>query len=135
MSENLKIAQQGYEKFGSGDIEGLLSLLSSDIKWTVPEVENADFSGSRTGVPEVARFFQQLVEDEDIQGFEPREFIAQGDRVVVLGHSDVVVRATGKRYQTDWVHIFRMADGKITEFTEFFDNAAATRAHQMSVAA
>jgi ketosteroid isomerase-like protein len=125
MSENLKIAQQGYEKFGSGDIEGLLALLSSDIKWTVPEIENAAFSGSRTGVPAVGKFFQQLVDDEDIQGFEPREFIAQGDRVVVLGHSDVVVRATGKRYETDWVHIFRMVDGKIAEFTEFFDNAAA----------
>jgi ketosteroid isomerase-like protein len=135
MSENLRIAQQGYERFGSGDVEGLLELLSSDIKWTVPEIENAEFGGLRTSVPEVGKFFQQLVEDEDIQSFEPREFIAQGDRVVVLGHSIVVVRATGKRYETDWVHIFRMADGKITEFTEFFDNAAASRAHQMSAAA
>ena len=67
--------------------------------------------------------------------FEPREFIAQGDKVVVLGRSSATVRATGKSYSTDWVHLFTVADGKITDFHEFFDNAAATRAFQMSAAA
>jgi ketosteroid isomerase-like protein len=132
---NLEIVESGYDKFGSGDVDGLLKLCSDDIQWTVPEIENAPFAGSREGVAKVGEFFQQLSAAEDITHFEPTEFIASDDRVVVLGTSTATVRETGRTYSTDWVHVFRLADGKITEFTEFFDNAAATRAFQKSAAA
>ena len=52
MSEkvNTDIVQSGYEKFGSGDIEGLLQIFSDDVLWQVPEVENAPFTGTRQGI-------------------------------------------------------------------------------------
>ena len=132
---NLEIVQSGYQKFGSGDVDGLLKLFADDIKWTVPEIENAPFAGSRRGVENVGEFFQQLTAAEDITVFEPTEFIATDDRVVVLGRSTATVRETGRTYSTDWVHVFRLADGKVTEFNEYFDNAAATRAFRKSAAA
>lgn len=132
---NTEIVQKGYECFGTGDIPGLLALFSDDISWTIPEIENAAFAGTRNGKPAVAEFFTQLNEEEDITHFAPTEFIAQDDRVVVLGESTATVRSTGKTYSTDWVHIFRVADGKVTTFLEFFDNAAATRAFQKTLAA
>jgi len=132
---NLEIVRSGYEKFGSGDIPGLLSLFTKDIKWTVPEIENAPFAGSRQGTDSVGKFFTQLTEAEDITSFEPLEFIAQNDRVVVLGRSAATVRETSRSYKTDWVHVFRLKDGKVTEFQEFFDNASATRAFQKTAAA
>jgi uncharacterized protein len=132
---NTEIVQKGYGCFGTGDIAGLLSLFSEDVTWTVPEIENAPFAGKRTGTDSVAEFFTQLVEAEDLTRFEPLEFIAEGDKVVVLGESEATVRSTGKTYETDWVHVFHLRDGKVTEFTEFFDNAAATRAFQKSAAA
>lgn len=130
MSEtsNTQIVQQGYEKFGSGDIEGLLGLFADNIRWTVPEIENAPFSGSREGRAKVGEFFSELTAAEDITRFEPLEFIAQNDKVVVLGESAATVKSTGRSYETDWVHVFTLHDGKVIEFTEFFDNAAATRA-------
>ena len=134
-ADNTRLVQQCYEMFGKGDVPGILGALHDGIKWTVPEIENASFAGARTGKDSVGTFFQQLVEAEDMTHFEPREFIAQGDKVVVLGRSSATVRATGKSYSTDWVHLFTVADGKITDFHEFFDNAAATRAFQMSAAA
>ena len=132
---NLEVVRTGYEKFGSGDVKGLLQLFSDDIKWTVLEIENAPFLGSRQGLESVGEFFKQLSDGEDITSFEPLEFIAQNDRVVVLGRSEATARETGRSYKTDWVHVFRLKDGKVTEFNEFFDNAAATRAFQKSVAA
>ena len=132
---NTEIVQKGYECFGTGDIEGLLALFSEDITWSIPEIENAPFAGDRNGTPAVAEFFTQLGEAEDITRFEPLEFIAEGDKVVVLGESAATVRSTGKSYETDWVHVFHLHDGKVTEFKEFFDNAAATRAFQKSAAA
>jgi len=137
MSEtsNTQIIQDAYQKFGAGDIEGLLTLMAQDINWTVPEIENAPFAGSREGVSKVAEFFTELSEAEDITRFEPLEFIAQNDKVVVLGESAATVKSTGRSYETDWVHVFTLNDGKVTEFTEFFDNAAATRAFQKTAAA
>ena len=127
---NLQIVQDAYANFGSGDIAGLLSHLSADVKWRVPEIENASFAGARRGQEAVGEFFASLVAEEDITLFEPNEFISEGDKVVVLGKSAATVRATGRSYETDWVHIFTVNDGKITSFHEFFDNAAATRAYQ-----
>jgi ketosteroid isomerase-like protein len=134
-TDNTRIVQECYEMFGKGDVPGLLAALDDNIGWTVPEIENSRFGGKRTGTESVGRFFQELVEDEDMTHFEPKEFIAQGDKVVVLGSSTATVRATGNSYSTDWVHVFTLAGGKVTAFTEFFDNAAATRAFQKSAAA
>jgi len=131
MSEtNKQIVQQGYERFGAGDVAGLLALFADDIQWTVPAIENAPFSGSRSGKASVAQFFAQLTESEDITEFVPAEFIAEGDKVIVIGKSGATVRSTGRSYSTQWVHIFTIKDGKIAAFLEFFDNAAASRAFE-----
>ena len=71
----------------------------------------------------------------DIAFFEPAEFIAQGDKVVVLGSSKATVKSTSRSYETDWVHVFTVKDGKVTNFAEFFDTAAATKAFQKATAA
>jgi len=137
MSEttNIEVVQNAYEKFGTGDIAGLLTLLTDDIDWSTPHVENAPFTGNRLGLQEVGEFFKLLGETEDFSYFEPTEFIEQGNRVVVLGRSKATVKTTGRSYETDWVHLFTVHEGKITNFHEFFDNAAATRAFQKTAAA
>jgi ketosteroid isomerase-like protein len=132
---NTETVKKAYQKFGSGDIQGLLTLFADNIKWTIPNIENAPFSGTRSGIPAVQEFFAQLSEAEDISLFEPSDFIAQGDKVVVLGRSIATPRSTGNSYETDWVHVFTLESGKITNFVEFFDNAAATKAFQKSAAA
>jgi ketosteroid isomerase-like protein len=137
MSEkvNTDIVQSGYEKFATGDVEGLLQLFTDDILWQVPEVENAQFTGTRQGIAEAGEFFQQLAGSETYSRFEPLEFIAQNDKVVVLGELAATVTSTGRTYETPWVHVFTLRDGKVAEFQEFFDTAAATRAFQKTAAA
>ena len=46
MESNIQIVKNAYNKFTSGDIEGLLGLLSEDVHWQVPEIENAPFGGA-----------------------------------------------------------------------------------------
>jgi len=129
-TENTKLVQLGYEKFGTGDIEGLIELFSDDIRWTTPLIEGASHSGARRGKDDVAEFFQLLSESEDFERFEPLEFVAQNDKVVVLGESSSLIKSTGRNFESSWVHIFHVRDGKISEFLEFFDNVAATKAYQ-----
>jgi len=127
---NVELVRSGYEKFGSGDIPGLLSLLTPDIDWSTPHIENAPFGGRLLGLPEVGNFFSKLGEAEDFAYFEPSEFIAKGDRVVVLGRAKATVKSTGRDYEIDWVHIFTVHEGKITNFAEFFDTAVVDKAFQ-----
>ncbi len=128
--ENTKIVRRTYELFKSGDIETLLGMYSDDVSWETPEVENAPFGrGKISGRESVAEFFSRLDESEECLTFEPTEFIAQGNKVVVLGNFSWRIKSTNKEYASDFAHVVTVTDGKITGFYEFFDNAAAGRAH------
>ncbi len=127
---NTQIVQTTYEKFGSGDLEGLLSFLAENISWTTPVVQNSPLGGNRAGLAAVREFFTLLPAHENMTVFEPREFIAQGDKVAVLGSFTATVISTGRTYSSEWVHIFTLSDGKITDFLELFDTAAAEKAFQ-----
>ena len=132
---NTEIVKKAYQCFGSGDIEGLLNCFSDDIAWETPKVDNAAYSGARRGKEAVGEFFEMLAESETFTKFEPTEFIAEGDKVVVLGSSEANVNATGKTFSTEWVHVMTVRDGKVTGFKEFFDTAAANQANQLHAVA
>ncbi len=133
--ENTKLVQKTYELFKSGDIETLLGMYSDDISWETPKVENVPFGGKVSGRDKVTEFFTNLDEHEEFSVFETTEFIAQGDKVVVLGHSTARVKSTNKELTLEFAHIVTVADGKITGFYEFFDTAAATKAYAATKAA
>jgi hypothetical protein len=84
--ENKQIAQQAYENFKTGNIPALLDLVSDDIEWQLPEIENMPFAGKRRGREQVRQFFASVNEEQETLRFEPQEFIAHSDKVVVLGH-------------------------------------------------
>lgn len=125
---NIQVVQKAYECFGKGDIPGILSTLSDDVVWHVAPVENVPYTGTRNGHAGAAAFFAGMVEAEDTLKFEPREFTAQDDRVVVIGHYEARAKVTGREYATYWVHVFKFRDGKITSFTEYTDTAAIAAA-------
>lgn len=127
---NTETIRKCYEKFGQGDISGLLEYLAEDVDFSVPEVENAPYGGLWHGRSQVERFFELIEHAEQLTDFEVREFITQGDRVVVLGRSTQTVRSTGRHYSTEWVHVHTVKNNRITSFVEFFDTAAALRAFQ-----
>ena len=132
---NTDIVKKAYECFGKGNIEVLMELYSNDISWDTPKVDNAAYSGARRGKEAVAEFFDILAKSETFTEFTPTEFIAEGDKVVVLGKSEAEILATGKRFSTEWVHVTTVSDGKITAFKEFFDTAGANFAHQLHATA
>ena len=136
MSEqNKAIVQQAYDNFKTGDIEGLLNLMSDDITWTLPEMEGVPFAGARTGRASVAEFFDSVGASQDVLSFEPRELIAEGDKVVALGSYSWRVRANGREFGGPFAHVWTIRDGKATEFQEYMDTAVAASAHQKAMSA
>ena len=130
--ENTELVQQGYQHFKNGDIQGLLVLLSEDVEWTQFEIGGVPFSGTRRGPERVGEFFSQVFDTEDPLHFEPREFVAQGDKVVALGHYAWRVKSTGREYESDFVHVFTVRDGKVAKYQEFMDTAVVGAAYRGS---
>ncbi len=127
---NTRILRTCYEKFASGDISGMIEHFADDVELFFPEIENAPYHAIWHGRVAVAGFLNLLTETEEITDFEDREYIAMGDRVAVLGRYTATVRATGRHYSTEWVHIHTVRNDRITSFSIHFDTAAALRAFQ-----
>ena len=127
--ENKQIVQAAYAAFGRGDIQSILSQLSDDVDWFLPgSPEILPAAGRRQGHEQVAQFFSTLNETMEFTSFEPQEFIAQGDKVVVLGKSSARIKTNGNTIESDWVHVHTVRDGKIVNFHEYYDTAAFNEA-------
>ncbi|KHK59744.1 ketosteroid isomerase [Burkholderia sp. A9] len=129
--DNVQLVQQAYAAFGRADIEGILQTLSDSIDWFIPgPADVVPFVGRRQGRQEVAAFFTALASTQTAERFEPLEFIASGNRVVVLGTQRWRVHSTGRTYEDDWVHVATIEGGKIATFAEYHDTAAEAAAHR-----
>jgi ketosteroid isomerase-like protein len=62
---------------------------------------------------------------------QPREFVAQGDRVLVVGFASGKVKATNKPFEDDWIFAITVRDGRLTSIQEYIDTQALARAAQM----
>jgi len=129
-AQNTKVVQDAYAAFSRGDITTLLGQMTDDVHWrpVIGTAKHVPFSGERQGKASVAEFFKRVSESEDFQQFEPREFIAQGDTVVAIGHYRAVTKATGKTFDADFVMVFTLRDGKVATFREFTDSAGINAA-------
>lgn len=64
-----------------------------------------------------------LAEVGEFEQWEPREFIAQGDKVVVLAFERVRIKATGRVVDNDFVMVFTLNNGKIVRWRAYEDTA------------
>lgn len=126
---NIDFIKQFYDAYLKGDRERLLSLMAPDIEWDVPPMPGIAFSGKRRGREQVNDFFRLVGESQQLVRFEPREFMSTCDRVVVVGHNDWTVKATGARFGTDWVHIFTLRDKLVAGYRQFMDTHAVVTAY------
>ena len=133
--DNAAIVQQAYDNFKSGNIEGLLDLLSDDVTWQLPEMENVPFGGRRTGRAAVGEFFALVGANQDSLRFDPRETVAQGDKVVSLGQYEWRVKATSREFSGDFAHVFTIRDGQVVAFHEYTDTAACANAYRKAMSA
>lgn len=123
--DNVRIVQDAYDAFKRGDVEGLLQMLADDVEWITPGPSDImPAAGHRRGRQGVADFFSSLSTQEDVELFEPQEFIAQGEKVVAIARYRGRVKTTGRTAEADLIHVFDIKDGKVQRFREFFDTAA-----------
>ena len=127
--ENVQIVKDFFAAMGSGDKQGLLALASEKIEWIIPG-EDWPLAGTHRGHAGLADLLQKANETVETSYPEPPEFIAQGDRVLVVGFATGRVKATNKPFKDDWVFDVTVRDGKVTKIREYIDTQALARASQ-----
>ena len=128
-AQNTKVVQDAFAAFTQGDTQALLACFADDIVWnavygTGPHVPT---SGERRGKAAVADFFRQVAANVNFSTFEPKEFVATGDKVVALGHYTATT-PLGKSFDADFAMVFTARNGKLVGFQEFSDSAAINAA-------
>lgn len=131
MSANLELVRTVYGRFSAGDVAGVLALWNdvldcqSCMGLGAEQFPNA---GLRQGKPGLEALLADYARTLDYDTYEPREFSEDGDTVFVLGHCAGTFKPTGKRFTSEWAHVFRLRDGKVSAFQEFCNTAAMVAA-------
>jgi len=118
------VVQKAYEAFGRKDVPAILNLVAEQVDWELVGPDSLAYAGKRRSKKEVGEFFAAIPKADDIHAFEPREFIAAGDNVTVLGRESSTAVDTGKKFESEWVHVFTVKNGKVTRWRGFFNTAA-----------
>jgi uncharacterized protein len=123
-SAALDVVKQAYEAYGRRDLPAILDLVAEKTDWKFVGPASLAYAGLRVNRKEVAEFFEALGQADETAVFEPREFIEAGEHITVLGWSKVTARDTQKTFESEWVHVSTVQDGKITRWRGFANTAA-----------
>ena len=126
---NLDSVKQVYQAFAEGDIPAVLGFLNPEIDWT--EAEGFPYAGTYHGPRAVLEgVFMRLGSEWNDFAAVPDEFIDGGDTVVVLGKYSGTYKATGKSFQANFAHVWKVQEGKAIRFVQYVDTLLVHRALQ-----
>jgi hypothetical protein len=129
IEKNVQIVKDFFAAMGSRDKQGLLALVAEDIEWIVPG-EDWSLAGTHRGHAGLENLLQRASETVETSYPEPPEFIAQGDRVLVVGVATGKIKATNRAFKDDWVFAITFRNGKVTKIREYIDTQALARASE-----
>src|SRR6202522_957167 len=129
IEKNVQVVKDFFAAMGSGDKQRLLSSVAEDIDWIIPG-EDWPLAGTHRGHAGLENLLQKANETVETSFPEPPEFIAQGDRVLVVGVATGKIKATNRAFKDDWVFDITVRNGKVTHIKEYIDTQALARASQ-----
>ena len=124
---NVEAVKDFFAALGSGDKERLLALVTEDMEWIIPG-EDWPLAGTHRGHAGLADVLQTASETVEMTYPKPPEFVAQGDRVLVVGVATGKIKATNKPFKDDWIFDIAVKNGKLTKIREYIDTQALAKA-------
>ena len=116
---NVSLVQSLYAAFGRGDIATVVAAMAPDVVWTLHgrPIDHPAMATAK-GPQGVQKFFAIIADTQTATAFSPQQFYTVDDKVFVLGHYAWTMKKTGKKVDTDWVHIFTVKAGTVATFDE-----------------
>ncbi len=126
-----RLLEEGYQAFARGDIQPVLDLTLPDVSWgMIGNPEDVPFLGIRQGIQGMISMFQDVGATQELQLFQPHGVYVCGDIAFVPGLAKWTMRKSGVTGENEWVHVYRMKDGKIASFRGFTDTAGLADAYR-----
>ena len=129
IEKNVQIVKDFFAAIGSGDKQRVLALVAQDIEWIVPG-EDWPLAGTHRGHAGLENLLQKANETVETSYPKPPEFVAQGDRVLVVGVATGKIKATNRSFKDNWVFDITVRNGKVTKIQEYIDTQALARASE-----
>lgn len=124
--DNVDVVKDAYRAINENDFDVLLECFDENVKsFAIGSPHLIPTAGTHYGVEALEHYFLLLGGGGQHIGLSPLEFVAEGDKVVVIGEHEFRVARTGSSIRSPWVHVFSVHRGRITEIRAFYDTAAA----------
>ncbi|WP_413991258.1 nuclear transport factor 2 family protein [Labrys okinawensis] len=125
---NKAILENAYRRWNEtrGDsVEELLDICAEEILWgsLAGGVKPLAFTAKAVGKSDVRNYFEGLLAAWSMNYYNVDYFVAEDDRVVVVGSTKWTNKQTGKACETPKTDIWRFRDGRAIEFFEYYDTA------------
>jgi len=130
IEKNVQIVKNFLAALGRRDKQGLLALSAEDIEWIIPG-EDWPLAGTHRGHAGLADLLKTASETIETST-EPREFVAQGDRVLVVAFAKGKIKATNKTFEDDWIFAITVRDGRLTNIREYVRRLSSFEARNPS---
>jgi ketosteroid isomerase-like protein len=127
IEKNVQVVKDFLAAIGSGDKQRVMALVAEDVEWIVPG-KDWPLAGTHRGHAGLADVLKKASEAIEMTYPKPPEFVAQGDRVLVVGVATGKIKATNKAFKDEWVFDITVRDGKLTRIQEYIDTQALARA-------
>jgi hypothetical protein len=128
IQENIQVVKDFFAAMGGGDRQRLLALCAEDFEWIIPG-EDWPLAGTYRGHSGLADVLQKASAELETS-MEPPEFVAQGDRVLVVGFATGKVKATNRTFEDYFVFAITVRNGQLTNIREYVDTQALARASE-----
>lgn len=117
------IVRRSYDAFERGDLDAVIADLDPEIEWH--QAQGLPHGGLYHGRDEVRRNIFEPLDAEWWSVFTatPHEFIDAGEQVVVLGRYEGEAKATGRKLDVPFVHVWTLRDDRAVSFRQFLDTA------------
>lgn len=124
---NVDLIKSVYAAFSRGDLEGFLRDLHDDVEWEAWSDNSAQraevpYLVARKGKTAVPGFFAALSGIE-LHRLELLDFLAGENSVAVEVEIEFTIKASGKRLRDQELHLWSLADGKVTRMRHYVDTA------------
>jgi ketosteroid isomerase-like protein len=128
----LKDAYSLWHETKGKSVDHWMNLFADSIEFgsIAQSVQSAPYMTMYEDKTALRSYFEGITRDWEMIEFRPEHFVAQGDRVVMMGRCSWRARKTGKTVWSPKADSFRFSGGKIIEFFEYFDTALMRDAMQ-----
>lgn len=126
------VVKDFYDSFVRGDIDAVVATLSDDLDWR--ESENfllGDRNPYLSPAAVVEGVFGRIAKEFQDYQAGPTELIDGGKVVVAVGRSKGIMASTGKPFDAQYMHVVRVANGKIVSFHQLIDTLEIWRSQQI----